>query len=196
LYKILLQFYVLSHYIIGGEYMDKYNLFFENLCQKNYNNVYKYLLIAVKNREAANDIVQDTFIVVYKNIEKVYNHINPDGFVFKTAQNLARNYKKTVYKQIINEVNLDEGLINSNISTIESSIDSNINEYDYIPEIIDSLSEKNKMLYNMYYVEHKPMKLIAEELGFEYTALRMKYVRLRKEIKTKIKDLAENKFVT
>jgi RNA polymerase sigma factor, sigma-70 family len=176
--------------------MDKYNLFFENLCQKNYNNVYKYLLIAVKNREAANDIVQDTFIVVYKNIEKVYNHINPDGFVFKTAQNLARNYKKTVYKQIINEVNLDEGLINSNISTIESSIDSNINEYDYIPEIIDSLSEKNKMLYNMYYVEHKPMKLIAEELGFEYTALRMKYVRLRKEIKTKIKDLAENKFVT
>lgn len=176
--------------------MDKYKLFFENLCQKNYNNVYKYLLIVVKNRDVANDIVQDTFIVVYKNLKKVYNHNNPDGFVFKTAQNLAKNYKKQLYKQLINEINLDNMILSSSNNTIENAMDSNINEYDYIDEIIDSLSEKNKKLYNMYYVEHKPMKVIADELGIEYTALRMKYVRLRKEIKQKIKDLVKNKFVT
>lgn len=40
------------------------------------------------------------------------------------------------------------------------------------------------------------MKEIAQKLGIEYTALRMKYVRLRKEIKELVKELAENNFVT
>ena len=40
----------------------------------------------------------------------------------------------------------------------------------------------------------KPMEEIARELGIEYSAVRMRYVRLRKEIKGLIKELAEKKF--
>ncbi|MDO5388264.1 MAG: hypothetical protein Q4F63_03435, partial [Clostridia bacterium] len=75
-------------------------------------------------------------------------------------------------------------------------INSEINEYEYLTEILSSLSDDKKDLYKWYYVDNIPMKEIAEREGIEYTALRMKYVRLRKEIKEKVREISENKFVT
>lgn len=178
--------------------MNKYDSFFTEICEKYYKDVFKYLAFTLKNEDRANDAIQDTFIVIYKNIKKVYNHENPGGFIFKTAQNIAKNYKKELYKRLIKEINIDDSIIeikNSNLN-IERAMDSKINEYEYITDIIDSLSNEDKELYNMYYIEHKSMKEIGNSLGIEYTALRMRYVRLRKKIKKLVKDTAEKYFVT
>lgn len=178
--------------------MNKYDAFFNEICNEYYANIYKYLVFIIKDDEKAKDIVQDTFIVVYKNIEKVYNHENKGGYIFKTAQNLAKNYKKELYKKLLNEVSIDEKVIEIQDSkaTIENSLLTNIDEYEYITEIIDLLDKDKQDLYKMYYIENRSMKEIAENLGISYTALRMKYVRLRKEIKEHVKELAENNFVT
>lgn len=178
--------------------MNKYDTFFNKICNEYYANIYKYLVFIIKDDEKAKDIVQDTFIVVYKNIEKVYTHENKGGYIFKTAQNLAKNYKKELYKKLLNEVSIDEKVteIEDSRTTIENSLLADIDEYEYITEIIDLLDNDKQALYKMYYIEKKPMKEIAQKLGIEYTALRMKYVRLRKEIKALVKELAENNFVT
>lgn len=178
--------------------MNKYDAFFTEICQKYYKDVFKYLVFTLKNEDRANDALQDTFITVYKNIKKVYVHQNQGGYVFKTAQNIAKNYKKELYKRLSREVNIDEGIIELRDynSDIEKAMDSDINEYDYITDIIESLNNDEIKLYNMYYVENKPMKEIAIDLGIEYTALRMKYVRLRRKIKEKVKEVAEKYFVT
>lgn len=178
--------------------MNKYDTFFNKICNEYYADIYKYLVFIIKDDEKAKDIVQDTFIVVYKNIEKVYTHENKGGYIFKTAQNLAKNYKKELYKKLLNEVSIDEKVteIEDSRTTIENSLLANIDEYEYITEIIDLLDKDKQALYKMYYIEKKPMKEIAQKLGIEYTALRMKYVRLRKEIKELVKELAENNFVT
>lgn len=178
--------------------MDKYDNFFEDICSKYYKDVLKYLNFVIKDNDAANDIVQETFIVVYNNIKKVYTHKNIGGFIFKTAQNLAKNYKKQLYKKLVKEIYIDENImqIQDSKGTIENLIDSDINEWDYITDILDYLSYDKRKLYKMYYIDHKSMKDISNELNFEYAALRMKYVRLRREIKELVKNLAEEKFVT
>ena len=178
--------------------MNKYDTFFTEICEKYYKDIFKYLVFTLKNEDAANDVIQDTFVVVYKNIKKIYNHENQGGYIFRTAQNIAKNYKKELYKKLIKEINIDDGIIeirdyNSDIYKV---MDSEINEYEYITDIIDSLSDEDKQLYSMYYVEHKSMKDIAYILDIEYTALRMKYVRLRRKIKEMVKDTAEKYFVT
>lgn len=194
----MLQLMKTFHCITGGGIVSRYDTFFEEICEKYYKDIYKYIVFVLKDRDISNDIVQDTFIVVYKNIEKVYNHENPGGFVFRTAQNLVKNYKKELYKRLINEVNIDDGItdIRDLSTSIENSLNAEINEYEYITDIIDSLSDDKKRLYKMYYIEKKSMKEIAASEGIEYTALRMKYVRLRKEIKNKVREFAENNFVT
>lgn len=178
--------------------MSRTEDFFESICNKYYKDVYKYVVFVTGDKDAADDIVQDTFVVVYKNIEKVLKHNNIGGFIFKTAQNIIKNYKKELYKRILKEVSIDEGTININDkrSEVESYINSEINEYEYLTEILSSLSDDKKDLYKWYYVDNIPMKEIAEREGIEYTALRMKYVRLRKEIKEKVREISENKFVT
>ena len=178
--------------------MNKYDDFFDDICRNYYNDIYKYLVFTLRDEDKAKDLVQDTFVVVYKNIEKVYNHENYGGYIFKTAQNLAKNYKKQLYKRLLNEVSMDEKImeIEDYRSTIENSLNSEINEYEYITEIIDLLSEDKQKFYRMYYIEKKSMKEISEKEGIGYTALRMKYVRLRKEIKAIVKKLSENNFVT
>ncbi len=178
--------------------MNKYDAFFTEICSKYYKDVFKYLVFTLKNEDRANDVLQDTFVTIYKNIKKVYVHPNQVGYVFKTAQNIAKNYKKELYKKLSREVNIDEGIIELRDynSDIEKTMDSDINEYDYITDIIESLNDEEIKLYNMYYVENKPMKDIAIALNIEYTALRMKYVRLRRKIKERVKEVAEKYFVT
>lgn len=178
--------------------MNKYDAFFDEICERYYKDIFKYLVFTLKNEEAANDITQDTFVVVYKNIKKVYNHENIGGYIFRTAQNLGKNYKKEFYKRLIREINIDDNVVDIQDykSDIESSMDADIDEYEYITDIIDSLSDEKQRLYNMYYVEHKPMKEIAAVMNVEYTAIRMKYVRLRKEIREMVRELAEKYFVT
>ncbi len=178
--------------------MNKYDTFFTEICEKYYKDVFRYLVFTLKNEDAASDVIQDTFVVVYKNIKKIYNHKNQGGYIFRTAQNIAKNYKKELYKKLIKEINIDDGIIEIRDynSDIDKVIDSKINEYEYITDIIDSLSDEDKQLYSMYYIEHKSMKDIAYVLDIEYTALRMKYVRLRRKIKEMVKDTAEKYFVT
>lgn len=190
--------YICPLYIRGGGTVNKYDTFFDEVCERYYKDIFKYLVFTLKNEEAANDITQDTFVVVYKNIKKVYSHENIGGYIFRTAQNLGKNYKKELYKRLIREINIDDNVldIQDYKSDIESSIDAQIDEYEYITEIIDSLSNEKQRLYKMYYVEHKSMKEIAAVMNVEYTALRMKYVRLRKEIKERVRELSEKYFVT
>lgn len=64
-----------------------------------------------------------------------------------------------------------------------------IDEDIYFDLVLGSLSENERKLYELYYVLKKPMKIIARELRLNETALRMKYVRLRKKVKRIVADL-------
>lgn len=178
--------------------MSEEALFFEKLVETCYKDIYKYAVFCLKDSDSANDIVQDTFVIVYRNIERLKKHENPAGFIFRTAQNLVNNYKKQLYKRLSREISLDgsDMEIGDGGGSIEREADLNINEYEYITDILEELDEEKQRLYKMYYVDNMPMKEIAERLGIEYTALRMKYVRLRREIKALVRACAEKYFVT
>ncbi len=173
-------------------------LFFEKLVEAYYGDIYKYAVFCLKDGDSAGDIAQDTFVLAYKNIDKLKAHENPGGFIFRTAQNLIKNHKKQLYKRIMREISLDGAQmdIGDDKNSIESALDSNINEYEYITDILDELDDEKKRLYKMYYVDNIPMKEIADRLGVEYTSLRMKYVRLRRDIRVLVKEYAEKYFVT
>ena len=73
--------------------------------------------------------------------------------------------------------------------------DEKIQEEDYIDEVISSISEEKQKLYRMYYIEGKTHKEIAARLGVSEVSLRMKYVRLRREIKQIVSEIAKKNFI-
>ncbi len=163
---------------------------FEKICEDNYGRIFKYILGMTGDRACAEDLTQEVFLIAYKKKRKFEKHEKPEAFLYKTAKNLVLAYFRKSKREIIMEP--DE-----NISDKEGDIfqqlckrhEEGIEIEMYKTEVIKHLSEKNKQLYHNYYVEHQAMREIAEEMGVSEAAVRMKYVRLRKEVKRIVKDL-------
>lgn len=166
--------------------------FFEGLCNKYYKKILKYSVLCVKDKDIADDIVQEVFIVVYKKLDLLKSHPNIGGFIYQTAKNIINEHKRRLYTTLMHEIREDREFMGS--GSVEKEIDSRIDEYEYITDIISQLSDEKYRLYKLYYIDNMPMDKIADKLGIEYTALRMRYVRLRREIKEMVRRLAEEKF--
>ncbi len=175
--------------------MDK-NEFFNKVCSQYYEKILKYCYISLNNEENAKDITQEVFILLFKKADKLYKHPNIGGFLFKSAQNLIKEHKRELYRRLIKEIDSKNGIefLADNKNDIFAVMDKRINEYDYIDEVIDKLSEDKKSLYKMYYIDKISMAQIADMLGIKPSALRMRFTRLRREIIKNVKKLAKEKF--
>jgi len=170
--------------------------FFNDICKTYYEKILKYVYFNINDEDVANDITQDVFLVVYKKIDILYKHSNIGGFIFKTAKNIVKKYKREMYLKLINEIYQEDKMCNiaDKSCNIDAVIDNEINEYDFIFDVIGNLSEEKRKLYDLYYINKKPMKQISKETGINYSALKMRYTRLRKEIQSIVKKIAEEKF--
>lgn len=79
-------------------------------------------------------------------------------------------------------------------ASIEVMLDRQVNEQEYVEMVLSQLTEEKRNLYRLYYVSRNSMAEIAHMLNIEETAVRMRYVRLRREIKTIVKQIAEQYF--
>lgn len=145
-------------------------------------------------KSQAEDITQEVFVIAFQKKDAFLKHGNPEAFLYRTAKNLVLQYnrqeikeKKTQLKEFMEPAS--EGDL---LDALFRQQDRNIEEENYVSVVINSLSEDKKQLYMDYYVEHKSMEVIAEERGIRYPALRMKYVRLRRELKEVVEKLQLN----
>ncbi len=164
---------------------------FSEVCEENYERIFKYVRAMLGNQSQVEDITQEVFVIAYLKGNDFLNHEKPAAFLYVTAKNLVYEFLRKEKRE--NRVELDENInLPAEPDAYESLCyfkDQNIDENLYITYITDFLSEEKKYLFEAYYINHKPMKEIARELNISDTALRMKYVRLRKEIKENVKKL-------
>jgi RNA polymerase sigma-70 factor (ECF subfamily) len=175
--------------------------FFEQLCVDYYEKILRYLYGVLADEAAANDCTQDVFLIACQKADALSTHPNPGGFLFKTAKNLARKSCREGFKQMLNELRTEaaaDALISklADLSAdIEKALDEEINENDYIETVLGELSEDKRKLYTLYYINKQTMAEIALRLGAEEPAVRMRYVRLRREIKAIIIKISEQNFL-
>ncbi|WP_165000472.1 RNA polymerase sigma factor [Anaerophilus nitritogenes] len=176
--------------------MDK---FFVTLCESYHSKILKYLYYSIGDIEDAKDLTQEVFVIVYNRIDELQNHENVGGFIYQTAKFVGANFKRKAIQK-----NLKETPINMEIGSQESDLyekliinyDRKIDENQYIDNVLSLLSEDKYKLYKLYYIENKSYKDIAKILNVNEVSLRMRYVRLRREIKKLTHHIAKEKFVT
>jgi len=171
--------------------------FFDSLCETYYEKVLRYLFLALGDETAARDCTQDVFLTACQKLNLLQNHPNPGGFLFQTAKNLARKVRRESFQRFLH----DEALGETNepadtASSIENILDKQIDEQAYIDLVLSRLSEEKRGLYAMYYLNGKTMSEVAEILGATQTAVRMRYVRLRREIQAIVDEISSQCFGT
>lgn len=80
-----------------GEVMSKQENNFEQIYNETYSDLLRYIVINCSNFEDVNDILQDTYIQLFKIIQnKSINEIRP--FIFGIAKNKIKKYQCNFYK--------------------------------------------------------------------------------------------------
>lgn len=130
---------------------------------------YRYLPILqpfavkfTKSVDAAEEIIQDTFLRVWLNREKLEDVENVKAWLYKYASNECLNYLRKELKQAkaIDNLSVDQQVqSNTTIDTI------NLNEINYlVTQAVEQLPSQRKKIYQMSRAEGMNIPEIAEAL--------------------------------
>lgn len=164
--------------------------FFEQLCEKYYTPIYRYCMVRVNDTAVAEDLTQDVFAVAWNEREKLTRHENPPGFLYRTAQNLALAYLRKKKKSPLPlseeyEAASPEGDISE---VLEREADARIDETVYVEPVLSALSPESYGLYCDYYLDHRSVRDLARERHISEAALRMRLLRLRRQVKKMVAE--------
>ena len=122
------------------------------------------------------EIVADVFYLLWKN----QGHINKDlkSYLSVIAKNSA--YSKLRNKKITFE--LKDELVNDNLTFDTDSVIDEI----VVLQKIKELSEIEKEIFTLYYVDGYKIKEIAKKLNLSSSGIKIKLYRIRKKLKEEI----------
>ena len=138
------------------------------------------------NKADAEDILQETFIKVYTNINDYNGTGSFEGWLKRIAINLSLNYIKSKQKFTNDFDSIDNLAIESIASSFNSS--SELNTED-IFKIVDLLPDQKKLIFKLYDVDGYSHKEIAEMLQITEAGSRSQLAKARAmlvELHTKI----------
>lgn len=150
-----------------------------------YEKIARFCNIKLKNRNEAEDCVQECFMVYYKRILSGEEIGNTSAFLYKIADNLIKTQWKQD-KKANNIIPLDE--VAETLVADEVYDYGNI-DYDLCAEkIIKVLDEKERLLYQLKYIDRKSLAEIAKELNISFDATAKRLSRLRQKVKAMVEE--------
>ncbi len=163
---------------------------FDELCAENYGRIFRYIFALTGVRESAEDLIQDVFTAAFTKGEGFLRHENPPAYLYKTARNMTLTYLKQQQRYTLKPI--DDDIPDGEADLCDKLLrdyDRRIDEDDYTGRIISLLDVKQQALYTERYVENRPIREIAVGQSVSETAIRMRLVRLRREIISAVKNL-------
>ncbi len=152
-------------------------------------NLLSFAYQLTSNREAAQDLLQDTTLKALDNEEKYVDNVNFKGWIFTIMRNIfINNYRQTVRQATV--VDRTEDLYHLNISqesglsTPEGSI-----AVQEISNALNSFSEEYRVPFNMYVAGYKYHE-IADKLGLPLGTVKSRIFFARKRLRTELADYA------
>lgn len=155
---------------------------FQEVYVKYYQSVYRYLLSLSKNSDIAEEITQETFYKVLKNIDKYDDKYK----MFTWICNIAKNTYYSLYKKnkILEALGDDVEAIEKDI--INKIIDSETNEN--LLKIVHSLDDPYKEVFTLRVYGDLAFKQIGNIFNKTESWARVTFYRSKLKIKEKIDE--------
>ncbi|WP_299363139.1 sigma-70 family RNA polymerase sigma factor [Winogradskyella sp.] len=144
--------------------------------------VYTLALRMLKHREEAEEVAQDTFIKVFKSLDKFKGDSKFSTWIYRIAYNTCLdNIKKN--KKYLNNIAIDEYTFNK-LDTIDNALDNIINEEKraLIKTCINKLPEDSSALLTLFYFEELSLDEISKIINVEANTVKVKLFRARKKL--------------
>lgn len=163
-----------------------------------YNSAFNKIHSSIKNKEDAEDVLQSCYLTVVEKIGELKDPESFEKWFNRIVANRTKDYQKKKTPVLFNE---------SEYNALSNSAEENS---DFIPhehmdrrdnieamrKFISELSEKNRRIIEMHYMEEKSVSEIAEELGIPESTVKTRLFNGRNEIKKKAKISAKKILIT
>ena len=162
---------------------------FEVVLRRENKKIFNYLLKILRNREDAEDILQETFVAFYKKMN-IIDDLTCTSYLFRTAHNKALNLIKSRKRKDKSNV------IYENMEQVEEKLpqpDSGKN--NLVKEALQELNPQQALLIELQFYQKMSYKQIAEVLETTVSAIDSKLFRAKKRLKeiiTQKKKLQES----
>lgn len=157
--------------------------------EENYISVYRYALSKLKNdTHSVDDVVQETFIVLYKKFLAGEEIAYIKAFLFKTADNFVKKKYLEIEKKN-KTVSIDEVL---EIPSQDEDIDDRLTFEEYSRQISEALSDSDAKLFSLRYIEELKVEEVAKRMNLSISATTSKLFRLRNKLMKMISNYIDN----
>ena len=157
--------------------------------------VFTLALRMVKNREEAEEVSQDTFIKVFKNLNKFKGKSKFSTWIYKVAYNTCLDRLKRI-KREYNVVAIDE-FTEHRVKTIDNALqqmEDHENEQQ-IQKCLHLLPSEDSFLLTLFYFEEQSLEEISKVIGITANNVKVKLYRSRKKLATILKEHLEPELI-
>ncbi|HWB63741.1 MAG TPA: sigma-70 family RNA polymerase sigma factor [Chitinophagales bacterium] len=153
---------------------------FTILVEKYQQKIYWHIRRMVKTHEDADDVMQNTFIKIWNGLENFRADSQLFTWIYRIATNETITYinyrtKRTTVSFDGNDNSDDEGFSPSSYIKGESHQVDGDNIQARLQKAIDSLPEKQRIVFNLRYYDEMPYEQMSEILDTSVGALKASY---------------------
>ena len=162
------------------------NLAFNHIINQNQERAYWHIRKIVLSHEDANDVTQNTFIKVWKNLHKFKGDSKIYTWIYTIATNESINFLNKKKKHYFESLDLVSYRLSESLSA-----DSYFNGDDIerkLQQAILTLPTKQRIAFNMKYFDKMKYDEISEILGTSVGALKANYHHAKNKIEEFLKE--------
>ena len=144
--------------------------------------VYTLAYRMLKHREEAEEVAQDTFIKIFKSLDKFKGDSKFSTWIYRVAYNTCLDRIKK-NKKYINDVEINE-FTEHQVKTIDSALDQmEVKEKELaMKRCIASLPNEDSFLLTLYYFDDLSLDEISKIVGITANTIKVKLFRCRKKL--------------
>ena len=159
----------------------------EQITEEYYSDIYKFCCSKCRNADAAQDITQDTFLLLVDKFDELAE-TNIRSWLYTVANNKLHDYFRE--RQIQNSfVCVDDVKIPTFDDYEHENVDFDAIFDDVQKKILNILNDKERDVFIKQYIEKKSPELVMQELNLTYDNYRARKSRLQRKLKKSIGHL-------
>lgn len=166
-----------------------YDRGFRLLVQQYRERLYYHIRRMLGNHEDADDVLQNCFIKVYKNISRFQQNSKLYTWLYRIATNEALTFLEK--RKRVSTTSLDNEDVNWNNRLQAESFVNEDKTLNILKKAIDTLPNKQKAVFNLRYYDEMSYADMSEALETSQGALKASYHHAVKKIEKYVRENAE-----
>lgn len=155
--------------------MTQNEALFKSIFDRNNRKVYHLCYGYTGDSDAANDLMQETFIKVWQNLDKFRNQSQISTWIYRIAVNTCLSYLRVEKRKATDEIN--ERIIETQADVVSDKQE----QVNQLYKCIAQLEENERIIITMV-LDEVPYQEIAEISGISEGNLRVKIHRIKNKL--------------